>query len=58
MFVMDQDSSVSCCSLSAPPSAQSSCGERRPLLDQGHDLGPDGLIRNPYQQAAAVTIPK
>ena len=40
------------------PFEESSCGERRPLLDQGHDLGHDGLIRNPPQQAAAVTIPK
>jgi hypothetical protein len=40
------------------PFEESSCGERRPLLNQGHDLGHDGLIRNPPQQAAAVTIPK
>lgn len=40
------------------PFEESSCGERLPLLNQGHDLGHDGLIRNPPQQAAAVTIPK
>jgi hypothetical protein len=40
------------------PIEESSCGERRPLLTQGHDLGHDGLIRNPPQRAAAVTILK